>query len=290
MTRPLRHEFAGAVYHVTSRGDRQQAIFRDDTDRLAWLSMLACICSRFNFMVHSFCQMTNHYHIVVETCDSNLSRGMRQLNGQYSQYYNRRHQLVGHLFQGRYKAIMVQKESYLREVARYVVLNPVRAGMVLRAEDWRWSSHQLMLQDAPSPFWLHADWMLSLFGDTRERAIDAYRQFVAAGVGGNNPMKRVQHQLFLGDDAFVSAFQIPQSDSLSREVSKQQRRAFALSLAEYQAKFADRDTAIAEAYFSTAYTMTEIAAHFGISYRTVSRIVRRVESIRTDELVCDWQT
>jgi hypothetical protein len=234
--------------------------------------------------------MTNHYHLVVETGDKNLSRGMRQLNGQYSQYYNRRHRLVGHLFQGRYKSILVQKESHLREVARYVVLNPVRAGMVLQAEDWPWSSYRLMLQNAPCPSWLQIDWTLSMFGGTRQQALDAYMQFIAAGVKAANPMARVQHQLFLGDDAFAAAHQGLRSDLVSNEISRQNRRVLALTLAEYQAKFADRDAAIAAAYFSTAYTMTQIAAHFRISYRTVSRIVRRIESMRTDQVVCDCQT
>lgn len=128
MTRPLRLEFAGALYHVTSRGDHRGSIYFDDTDRLAWLDVLATVCARFNFVVHSYCQMTNHYHLLIETIDGDLARGMRQLNGAYSQHFNRRHGLVGHVFQGRYKAILVQKESYLMELARYVVLNPMRAG------------------------------------------------------------------------------------------------------------------------------------------------------------------
>lgn len=197
--------------------------------------MLASTCARFNFAVHSFCQMTNHYHLVIETGDSNLSRGMRQLNGLYSQYYNRRHRLVGHLFQGRYKAIVVQKENHLREVARYVVLNPVRAGLIARAEDWPWSSYPLMLQDVPAPSWLHTDWMLSLFGGTRQQAIDEYKRFVAAGVKAANPMKDVQHQLLLGDDDFVAARRGARTEMVSSEISRKNRRAFALSLTEYQA-------------------------------------------------------
>jgi len=138
MARPLRLEFAGALYHVTSRGDRREEIYSDDQDRQIWLDTLGRACDRFNWVVHAYCQMTNHYHLVVETVDGNLSRGMRQLNGQYTQGFNRRHNLVGHLFQGRYKAILVQKEAYLLELSRYVVLNPVRAGMVKRPEEWPW--------------------------------------------------------------------------------------------------------------------------------------------------------
>ena len=100
MTRPLRLEFSGALYHVTSRGDRRGDIYRDDDDRIAWLAVLSETCSRYNFVVHAFCQMTNHYHLLIETIDGDLGRGMRQLNGAYSQYYNRRHRLVGHVFQG----------------------------------------------------------------------------------------------------------------------------------------------------------------------------------------------
>ncbi len=130
MARPLRLEFAGAVYHVTSRGDRREDIYLSDDDRREWLAVLALVCDRFNWVVHAYCQMTNHYHLVVETVEANLSAGMRQLNGLYTQRFNRRHGQVGHLFQGRYKAILVQKEAHLLELSRYVVLNPVRAGMV----------------------------------------------------------------------------------------------------------------------------------------------------------------
>lgn len=143
MTRPLRLEFPGALYHVTSRGDRRGTIYLDDTDRLAWQEVLALVCERYHFVVHSFCQMSNHYHLLVETVEANLSQGMRQLNGVYTQHFNRRHKLVGHVLQGRYKAILVQKENYLLELARYIVLNPVRAHMVASPDDCYWSSHPM---------------------------------------------------------------------------------------------------------------------------------------------------
>ena len=132
MARPLRLEYAGALYHVTSRGDRREYIYFCDDDRISWLKILDSVCERFNWVVHAYCQMTNHYHLLVETVEGNLSRGMRQFNGQYTQSFNRRHGIVGHLFQGRYKAIVVQKESYLLELTRYVILNPIRAGRVRR--------------------------------------------------------------------------------------------------------------------------------------------------------------
>ena len=136
MARPLRIEYDGALYHITSRGNERKAIFRDDEDRVGFLEALQKVNERFNWICHAYCLMNNHYHLVVETPDGNLSKGMRQLNGVYTQYFNRKHHRVGHIFQGRYKSILIEKESYLLEVSRYVVLNPVRAKAVKKPEDW----------------------------------------------------------------------------------------------------------------------------------------------------------
>jgi putative transposase len=136
MARPLRLELAGGVYHVTSRGDGGEDIYLAGADREAWLEVFSHVCERFNWVCHAWCQMTNHYHVLIETPEANLAQGMRQLNGVYTQRFNRAHARVGHVFQGRYKAILVERDSYLLEVARYVVLNPLRAGMVQRLEAW----------------------------------------------------------------------------------------------------------------------------------------------------------
>jgi len=128
MARPLRIEFPGAVYHVTSRGNERKAIFRDDQDHKIFLDTLADVTLRYNWLCHAYCLMDNHYHLLIDTPDGNLSIGMRQLNGIYTQRFNKRYSRVGHLFQGRFKAVLVQKDSHLLEACRYVVLNPVRAG------------------------------------------------------------------------------------------------------------------------------------------------------------------
>ena len=142
MARPLRIEYDGALYHITSRGNERKAIFRDDEDRKNFLDNLLKVDERFNWICHAYCLMNNHYHLIIETPDGNLSGGMRQLNGIYTQYFNRRHKRAGHIFQGRYKAVLIEKESYLLEVSRYVVLNPVRAKAVETPEDWQWSSYK----------------------------------------------------------------------------------------------------------------------------------------------------
>jgi len=285
MARPLRLEFAGAVYHVTSRGDRREDIFVDDTDRQTWLETLGHVCGRFNWVVHAYCLMSNHYHLLVETADGNLSAGMRQLNGSYTQQFNRRHGVVGHLFQGRYKAILIQKEAHLLELSRYVVLNPVRAKMVEAPEDWPWSSYVLCLQDQFAPRWLDLDWLLGQFGSQRSQARQAYRTFVAEGHGRASPLLATRHQLILGDDAFVGRHRQENQPERLREYSMAHRRARAQALSEYQISYPNRDEAMARAYQSGAYTMAEIAAHYSVHYMTVSRAVRKFE-VQPGEMLC----
>jgi len=146
------------------------------------------VCERFNWRCHGWCQMTNHYHIVIETPDADLSAGMRQLNGVYTHQFNRAHRLVGHLFQGRFKAILVERDAYLLELARYVVLNPARAHMVMQAGDWPWSSDRAMMGLAAPPPWLETDWVLGQFAPDRAQARAGFAGFVAAaGVGQARP-------------------------------------------------------------------------------------------------------
>lgn len=278
MARPLRLEFAGAIYHVTSRGDRREAIYDDDYDRIGWIDTLAKVCDRFNWRVHAYCLMDNHYHLVVETVEANLSKGMRQLNGVYTQYYNRRHNRTGHVFQGRYKAIHVEKETYLLELARYVVLNPVRAKMVKNIPDSPWSSYAATVGRIEPPHWLETDWLLSHFGKQRKRARAKYVDFVRAGVGLPSIWVDLQKQVFLGSEAFINKHlkAVDKKDTLD-DIPSLQKRAAAKSLAYYQGKYPNSVMAIRQAFLTGAYTMKEIGDHFGKHYSTISRIVNREE-------------
>ena len=261
MSRPLRLEFAGALYHLTSRGDRREPIYLADEDREDWLTLLAQVCERFNWLVHAYCQMTNHYHLLVETVDGNLARGMRRLNGEYTQRFNRRHGVVGHLFQGRYKALLVQNEAYFLELSRYVVLNPLRAGMADSLNVWPWSRYPCMMGQQACPVWLDSDWLLSQFGKNRTQAQQNYVAFVLAGRGVPSPLSLVQHQLLLGDEAFVNQHQPPVHQALNpalREFSMAHRRAVAWPLTRYEAECADRGLAMAQAYRSGAYTCPKL--------------------------------
>jgi putative transposase len=278
MARPLRIEFAGGLYHVTSRGDRREDIYGGDEDRQAWLELFGKVCARFNWRCHAYCQMSNHYHVVIETPEGNLSQGMRQLNGVYTQYVNRTHDKMGHVFQGRYKAILVEKDSYLLELARYVVLNPVRVGMVKAAGDWPWSSYRAMAGEAALAPWLQTDWLLGQFSAQRKRAIAKYIEFVRAGVGLPSLWGELKNQIYLGDDKFVARAQkkISPGDDLS-EIPRAHRRAVAKPLAYYEERHQDRNTAMAVAYLSGDYSMKTIAEYFGVHYATVSRSVGKYE-------------
>ena len=279
MSRPLRIELAGGLYHVTSRGDRREDIFFGDADRLAWLEILGSVCKRFNWACHAWCQMDNHYHVVVETPEGNLSQGMRQLNGVYTQYVNRTYDRVGHVFQGRYKAILVERDAYLLELSRYVVLNPVRAKMVKRPELWAWSSYRSMIGQADRPEWLQTDWVLGQFGSRRNRAREKYADFVLAGVGLPSVWDNVRSQIYLGSEAFAERLrrQAPKDTDLG-EIPRIQRRAVAKPLSSFvKAAQGNRDAAIAAAFQSGDYTMKQIAEHFGVHYSTVSRVVKKAE-------------
>ena len=275
MARPLRIEIAGGLYHVTSRGDRREDIYLTDEDRRAWLDVFAAACKRFNWNCHAYCLMNNHYHIVVETVEGNLSKGMRHLNGVYTQWFNRHHGRVGHVFQGRYKSILVEKEHHLLELARYVVLNPVRAGIVEDVRDWPWSSYPAMIGKATRPAWLARDWLLDRFGQQRNIAIDGYIDFVRAGVGLPSVWEKLRNPICLGSERFADGLKksIAHKTCLD-EIPRAQRRLLAKALKEYVTDFADRKEGMAKAYLSGAYTMKEIAQQFGVHYSTVSRAVK----------------
>ena len=285
MARPLRIEFPGAVYHVTSRGDRREDIFVDDQDRLALLEVIAQALSRFDAQALSYCLMGNHYHFVLHTRQANLSLLMRHINGVYTQTYNRRHDKVGHLFQGRFKAILVDREAYLLEVCRYVDLNPVRARMVRKPGSWAWSSYRAHVGQAAVPAWLDTAGLHGyLLGraaktpaDTR-RGADRYARLVASVPDVNLWDSALRQQIYLGDEGFVErmqAFAAPRN-STDHDIPKVQRRK-ARTLAQWLASCENREEALYQAHTAGAISMTAIARELGLSVSRVSRLIARAE-------------
>lgn len=275
MARPLRIEFPGALYHVTSRGNAQQNIFENDVDRRRWLSIFSKVCSHFNWVCYSYCLMGNHYHLLIETPEGNLSKGMRQLNGVYTQHFNRSHERVGHLYQGRFKAILVDKNSYLKELGRYIVLNPVRANLVENAQDWPWSSYRATTGLTPRPDWLNTLRTLSAFGPKIDLATKKFIKFVSQGKDQASIWEALKHQIYLGDDIFVEDMlrRVSRNKNLA-EVPRPQKRRLAKPIETYMKDAPSRNEGIVSAYQSGGFSMGDIAAYVGLHYSSVSKLIK----------------
>jgi putative transposase len=226
VSRQLRLEHPGAIWHVTSRGNERRDIYRDDEDRQLFLRLLAHVVFERHWILHAWVLMSNHYHLLLETPEVGLSRGMKWLNEEYAQSFNERHQRVGHLFQGRFKGILVEREGHLLELIRYIVLNPVRCNAVRFAGDYEWSSYRATAGLRPCPRWVETNWTLEQFGADRAQAHEAYRRFVADGRGASyNPWESVVGQIYLGGSAFCDRMQsMVASKERSREHPREQRR------------------------------------------------------------------
>ena len=286
MARPLRIEYPGAVYHVTSRGNEKKPVFKDDQDRENFLNTLQHVNKRYNWICHAYCLMTNHYHLLIETPDGNLSLGMRQVNSVYTQLFNKRHNRTGHLFQGRYKAILIQKDSHLLEVCRYVVLNPIRARMVESPELWKWSSYLATAGRTTPHLCLTTDWVLGQFSGKRGKAEKEYRQFVKWGIGEKTIWTEVRGQALLGEDDFVDKL----TDRLKKhknipEIPRSQRYATrpALPVLFPEGIMHDRKKLmkrLAEAVEQHGYRQSELARELAVHYSTISRWLREYENAR----------
>ncbi|MFA7062010.1 MAG: transposase [Pedobacter sp.] len=281
MVRPLRIECPGAVYHVTSRGNARADIFADSVDRQTFLLLLESVVSRFNWICHAYCLMDNHYHLLIETLDGNLSMGMRHLNGVYTQAFNRRHKRVGHVFQGRFKAVVVEKESHLLELCRYVVLNPVRAGMVSAPQKWQWSSYRATGGNTKKESCLTTDWILVQFGKTKSDARIKYRQFVKDGITKKEaPWEKLKGQVILGSDMFVERVReflgekerFTEIPRLQRTVGRPPLEA--LFTAGGLSTKSVRNQTILEAHVKYGYTLKEVSEHLNVHYTTVSKVIK----------------
>ena len=218
--------------------------------------------------------MNNHYHLLIETPLTNLSLGMRQLNGLYTQRYNKRHTRVGHLFQGRFKSVLVEKEAHLLELCRYVDLNPVRAKIVDHPAKWRWGSYEATLGRVSCPLFLTTDWILGQFGDRFNEARQRYQTYVSEYEDAQNPWQKLKGQIYLGTDLFVETHQ---PDRLIPEVPRRQSMAKRPTLNELLDDKEDLNQAILEAYKRYGYRLTEIAKHLNVYYTTISRRLKRAE-------------
>lgn len=299
MTRPLRLAFPGACYHLTARGDRQEPIFEDDEDRLAFLDLLAKEVLQQGWILYAFCLMGNHYHLLLETPEPNLVQGMRRLNGVYTQAFNRHHRRVGHVLQGRYKSILVEKDAHLRELCRYVVLNPVRARMVAAVQHWHWSSYLPTVGTIGCPPWLAAPAVLALFGKGTQ-AQRAYQRFVAQGLKEPAPWAGIKAQIYLGSEAFAARMQKQISNTPVRGVPRRQlepgRPSAQAVLQAVAAEHGVKPEAVLQRQSGLAFkhgvyllrrranlSLREVADRAGVSIGRVAQIQSEIETTESDE-------
>ena len=282
MARPIRIEYPGAYYHVSMRGDRGQNVYGDGRDGAAFLNLLAKACARYRWRCHAYCLLPDHYRLLLEMRDGGLARGMHYLNSAYSQLHQRKHGRVGRLFQGRYKAVLVERGTYFYELARDIALAPLHNKRAQHAKEWPWSSYRATAGLAPPHHCLTIETVLAGFSGRGEVALRAYQQFVSEGLEQPSPWRRLTKQIYLGSETFMREMRRRASPyKPSRGVLQANDTTDSLrSLDEYAHRYKQRDRAMAAAYASGYYSLKSIGIHFGVSQATVSRAVSRYEKNR----------
>ncbi|MCK5403767.1 MAG: transposase [Desulfobulbaceae bacterium] len=279
MARPLRVEFPGAIYYITTKGNGGDPIFRSDADRGLFLDILAQGIKRYKWICHAYCLMENHYHMLVETEAGNLSLGMRHINGVYTQSFNHNHNRGGHVFQGRFKAILLEREPYLLELCRHIALNPVRTGAVGMPVKFHWSSYRATVGVDTTPDFLTTDWILSRFAEAIQEAQKGYRHFILAGLKTpSSPWSHLKGQCLLGSKEFIETIKPALKDKKKlTEIPKNQRFLARPDLKELfsgtKGDKKERNRIIRTAHLEHGYTLTSIASYLGLHYTTISKIV-----------------
>lgn len=283
MSRPLRIEFPGAFYHVTTRGNARKNIFFDENDRDQFLFLLTATLKKYNWLCHAFCLMNNHYHLLIETIDPTLSNGMKHLNGTYTQRHHFEHQSVGHIFQGRFKAFLIEEQTYFLHVARYIVLNPVRAGMVTDPAEYPWGSYRATAGLESLPSCLTVDRILGQFSDKIFLARKKYKMYVRDGVGLASPFQDLRGGIILGSRQFIDQLSDhPDSKFNVKEISTSQRMDGRPTLEELffdVESSSERDAAIALATHQLQYSGAEVGRFLNLDTSTVCKIAKGKNSI-----------
>lgn len=309
MTRTLRLDFPGALVHVTSRGNARRDIVEDDEDRRHFLQILGEVVARFRWRLYQYVLMTNHYHFVIGLTEPTLSEGMMSLNSRYAATFNRRHRRVGHLFQGRFHSRLVQDEDYLRQVIRYDALNPVRARLAARPDDYEWSGHKAIAGLCDVPPWFDVRPTLQCFAPEPSVARAYYTRFVDDGMGlKRSPWKDLVGQIYLGDPEWIEAlrrkveaelrsdnFPVPQKEPTTVTMANViEVVARCLSIQENDVRFgrggAARMLAAWVAWNGPRLPLRSIAASLRVrSMSGISRMVRTCEAkFREDRALQTW--
>ncbi|MGO8989041.1 MAG: REP-associated tyrosine transposase [bacterium] len=298
MSRPLRIQYPGAFYHVTSRGNERKMVFQSTRDREKYLSYLESAHERYGAVVHTYCLMGNHYHLLLETPRGNLSQIIHHINGAYTTYFNIKRDRSGHLFQGRFKGILVEKDAHCKELSRYIHLNPVRAGIVKSPTEYPWSSYRYFIGKDKKPQWLTTELVLGDFGGERRKGYRRYREYVEREVSKEleTPFKRVIASTFLGSEEFINNIRmeylekkkvdrrnIPAIKRLLRGPSPEEIEKTVLKvLGKDHALY--KKICIYLSHQHSGISLDEIGAHFGMKGGAVSQLIKRFkERIKGDK-------
>ncbi len=274
MARPLRPEYAGAVYYISSVGNRGQSVFQNSADGNAWVEVLEGVCGRFDCRCFGYCLMSDGYHLVIKTPKPNLSKAIRQLNGVYTQRSNRLHDTDGHVFRGRYKSIVVQREKYLLPLMAHIFLLPLRAGFVKHPNQFKWSSCRYLYGKDDVPGYVDLGW----FSEGFSSDTDNFDEFLDEN-HSRDVVSETRKQIYLGDDKFIELVQEKTSKaSKSKDIPKYQVTKPVLSLINGFARSGNsREEAIAKTYLTGDYTLREVADAVSVHYSVVSKIVNEYE-------------
>ncbi|HIJ87321.1 MAG TPA: hypothetical protein HPP97_06485 [Desulfuromonadales bacterium] len=295
MARPLRIEYPGAFYHVTSRGNEQKDIFRSRRDREQFLSYLQTASERYGAVIHAYCLMSNHYHLLLKTPEGNLSQIMRHINGAYTTYFNIKRKRAGHLFQGRYKAIIVDADAYALELSRYIHLNPLRTGMVIMPEKYEWSSYRNFTGFSETPEWLKTGFILDCINAKND--ISKYREFVENAINQENesPLNGVIASTILGSAEFIKDISskhlrektvdrnVPAVRKLSRPAPDE--IISAIGQEPGMTESFSRNVSIYFCHRFSGARLREIGERFGLSDAAVSQASRRMRVISENDAV-----
>ena len=289
MARALRIAFPGAFYHVTSRGNERKAVFKSNSDRVKFLEYLESASQRYDALIHAYCLMDNHYHLLLETPSANISQIMRHINGAYTTYFNIKRDRSGHLFRGRYNAILVDIDEYAKQLSRYIHLNPVRAKMVLSPEEYEWSSYRAYIGKQKPANWLYRDFILGYFGSKISTAEKEYQKFVTTIVDKkfDSPLDEVVGSTLLGSADFIAYIKDnflsdKQPDKELPALKELAKKASIEDIFEIVEPVFTNDKALArnvKLYLCQKYTgqkLKQIGMHFGIGESGVSQACRRV--------------
>lgn len=279
MARQLRIQYPSAIYHIMARGDGGQNIFNNPGDYKMFLKTYQKVLEDYNWISYAYCLMPNHYHLFIKIMDPNLSLGMKQLNGVYTKQYNIKRGRLGHVFQGRFKSILVEDLGYQGKLIRYIVMNPIRAGLVKNVGDWRWSSHKEMIDEKIESRCLHRKEALRFFEEDIYKARKRYIEYLCEELYNDNVWEDLNNGFILGSIEFVTKIMTKYGKkSDSADIPKRERFA---GRPEIDILFKgiknkkERNKKILESFYDFGYTQAEIANYFGFHHSTISRIIKR---------------